>query len=114
MPSGPYTSRGKLGSCRAKFEVKSPSAASRSPREKTSSSHRRTRTLFLSGVSISSFVGSLCSSPTPSLYPLGARPSKGGRDARGDLSLTAFVHLQGRCARPPRVVQESQPPPLAN
>jgi hypothetical protein len=31
----------------------------------------------------------------------------------GDL-LTAFAHLQGRCARPPRVVQESQPAPLAN
>src|SRR5215203_4217857 len=114
MPSEPYTTRGKLGSCRAQFEVKSPSAASRSPREKTSSSHRRTRALFPSGVSISSFVGSLCSSPTPSLYPLGPRASKGGVMLAGNLSLTAFAHLQGHCARPLRVVQDSQPAPLAN
>src|ERR671912_1992268 len=74
MPSEPYASRGKLGSCRAQFEVKSPSAASRSPREKTSSSHRRTRALFLSGVSISSSVGSPYSVPAYTL--LGREPAK--------------------------------------
>src|SRR5918994_6696906 len=76
MPSEPYTSRGKLGSCRAQFEVKSPSAASRSPREKTSSSHRQTRTLFLSGVSISSSVSSPYSSPIPAYTLLGREPAK--------------------------------------
>src|SRR5215218_602030 len=111
MPSEPYTSRGKLGSCRAQFEVKSPSAASRSPREKTSSSHRRTRALFLSGVSISSSVGSPYSVPAYTL--LGREPAKEAVTLEGDRFLTAFAHFWGRCARAPRTVQESQLAPLA-